>query len=188
MFTHRLDQGLELRILEERNAEELYMLTEANRPYLSRWLPWPDDILSIGDSRLFIRDGLRQFAENNGFQAGIWSDNELIGCIGFHRINWTDRNTEIGYWLAENMTGRGIMTKACTALLDYAFNVWKLHRVVIRCAVENVKSRAIPQRLGFTQEGILRGEIYVNDAYLDHVLYSVLSDEWWDFREQSMPK
>jgi ribosomal-protein-serine acetyltransferase len=187
MFYHRLGQELELRILEERHAEELYLLTEANRAHLRRWLSWPDDILSTADSKLFIRDGLRQFAENNGFQAGIWLDDELIGCIGFHRINWMDRNTEIGYWLAQNMTGKGIMTKSCTALLDYAFNVWRLHRVVIRCAVGNDKSRAIPQRLGFTQEGILRDEIYVNNTWLDHVVYSILSDEWWDFREQSMP-
>ncbi len=185
MFHHQLEHGLELRILEERHAEELYLLTEANRAYLRQWLSWPDDILSVPDSRLFIRDGLRQFADNNGFQAGIWRDDELIGCIGFHRINWLDRNTEIGYWLSQSHTGHGIVTKSCSAMLDYAFNVWRLHRVVIRCAVGNVKSRAIPQRLGFTQEGILRQEIYVNHTYLDHVIYSILSDEWWDFREKS---
>jgi ribosomal-protein-serine acetyltransferase len=183
MFTYRIDDALELRILEERHVEDLFNLIERNRVHLRQWLSWADDNRSVHDVRLFIRDGLRQFADNNGFQAGIWYTGELVGCIGFHSINWYDRNTEIGYWLAWEYTGRGVMTHACRAMVDYAFNVYHVHRVVIRCAAGNVKSRAIPERLGFHQDGVMRHEIYLHGEYVDHVVYSMLADDWWSKRE-----
>ncbi|HEX2619356.1 MAG TPA: GNAT family protein [Phototrophicaceae bacterium] len=178
MFTYTVDDELELRILEERHAEDLFNLTEANRNYLNEWLMWADDIRSVADSRQFIRDGLRQFAENDGFQAGIWQYGDLVGCIGFHRINWYDRNTEIGYWLAKACAGKGVMTRSCKVMMDHAFSVWHLHRVVIRCAAGNLKSRAIPERLGFTLDGVMRHEICIHGKYHDHVVYSILTDEW----------
>ncbi len=184
MFSYIIDHELELRMFEERHAEDLFNLTDANRAYLRQWLMWADDIRSVSDSQAFIRDGLRQFAENDGFQAGIWCTGDMVGCIGFHKINWYDRNTEIGYWLARSHTGRGIMTRACRAVIDHAFNVWHLHRLVIRCAAGNSRSRAIPQRLGFRQDGIMRDEILIHGVYHDHVVYSMLADEWWSKRGQ----
>jgi ribosomal-protein-serine acetyltransferase len=186
MFTYRVDAEIELRIFEDRHAEDLYNLTNLNREFLRQWLLWADDIRTVGDSRAFIRDGLKQFAENDGFQAGIWYDGELVGCIGFHRIGWFDRVTEIGYWLGAAYTGQGIMTRACAAMLDYAFNIYHLHRVVIRCAAGNSKSRAIPERLGFTQDGVMRDEIYLHGEYHDHVVYSILADEWRTFRRTNV--
>jgi ribosomal-protein-serine acetyltransferase len=178
MFTHRIDEHLDLRVLDYHHAEELYVLTDENRYFLREWLMWPEDIYSVSDSRDFIRQGLKQYAENDGFQAGMWVDGALAGCIGFHRINWMNRSTEIGYWLAQVHTGRGVMTRAVSALLDHAFEAWKLHRVEIRCAAGNVKSRAIPERLGFHQDGIMRQELWLHDQWVDHVVYSMLAHEW----------
>ncbi|MCU0497964.1 MAG: GNAT family N-acetyltransferase [Anaerolineae bacterium] len=182
MFIYQIDADLHLQILEERHAEDLFYITDLNRQHIRQFLMWADDIHSVSDSLVYIRDGLRQFADNNGFQCGIWYQNELIGCIGFHRIDWNNRNTEIGYWLARPYTGKGIVTRACAALLDYAFNVWRLHRVEIRCAANNVKSRAIPERLGFIEEGVKRQEIWLHDHYADHVVYGILANEWRDFK------
>jgi ribosomal-protein-serine acetyltransferase len=178
MFSYIIDHELDLRILEERYAEELFNLTEANRLHLNQWLMWADDLRSVSDSRQFIKEGLRQFAENDGFQAGIWLQGELVGCIGFHRVYWYDRNTEIGYWLSQEHTGNGIMTRACRAMIDHAFNIWHLHRVVIRCAAGNTRSRAIPERLGFKLDGIMRDEICIRGQYHDHAVYSLLAHEW----------
>ncbi|MBC8099644.1 MAG: GNAT family N-acetyltransferase [Armatimonadetes bacterium] len=183
MFVYRVDHETELRLFEDRHTEDLFDLTDANRVHLREWLMWADDIGSMSDSRAFIRDGLRQFADNDGFQAGIWYQGDLVGCIGLHRINWSDRNTEIGYWLAQAYTGRGIATRATAAMVDYAMNVYRLHRVIIRCAAGNLKSRAIPERLGFTLEGVLRHDTRLHHEYIDHMLYSMLSDEWWDWRQ-----
>jgi ribosomal-protein-serine acetyltransferase len=178
MFIYTVDHEIELRIFEERHADELYELTDDNRVHLRQWLTWADEMHSIIDTRSFIRDGLRQFADNDGFQAGIWYYGDLVGCIGFHSIDWMNRHTELGYWLARPYTGKGIMTRSVRALSDHAFRVWRLHRVVIRCAYGNTASRAIPERLGFQQDGIMRDEIWLHDHFVDHVVYSLLYDEW----------
>lgn len=179
MFRYEINHQLELRILEERHAEDLFNLVDTNRSHLREWLMWADDNRSVNDVRAFIRDGLRQFADNNGFQAGIWYSGEIAGCIGFHSVNWSDRNTEIGYWLAKDYTGKGMMTDACRAMVRYAFDIYHVRRVVIRCAAGNLKSRAIPERLGFQIDGVMRQEIFLHGEYVDHVVYSMLSAEWW---------
>lgn len=63
-------------------------------------------------------------------------------------INWSNKTAYIGYWLGEEFQGNGIMTKVAKTLTDYAFNELNLNKVEIRAAVENEKSRAIPERLG----------------------------------------
>lgn len=64
------------------------------------------------------------------------------------------------------------------AVVDYAFGRLGLHRVEIRCAADNHRSRAIPERLGFTQEGVLRESGYLNGRFVDMVVYGVLASEW----------
>lgn len=99
----------------------------------------------------------------------------MIGC---HPLNRAHDSTSIGYWLVEASLGRGTMTEAVRAFTSHAFGVWDLHRVEIQAAVGNTRSRAIPERLGFTEEGILREAERVGDRYLDIVVYAMLAAEW----------
>jgi ribosomal-protein-serine acetyltransferase len=178
MFTHRLNDRLELRLYEQYHAEEVYRVTEANRAHISTWLPWVDDVKSIDDTRAFITRSLEQFGRSDGFSCGIWEDNVYVGGLGFIRIVQINKQTEIGYWLAENAQGRGIMTMACRALIDHAFDTLKLNKVEIRCAAGNHRSRAVPKRLGFVEEGTLRQIIPIRGTYHDSVVYGMLASEW----------
>lgn len=182
MFRWQIDTDLELRLLEERHADTLFALVDENREYLRRWLPWVDANTSVEDSKAFIRSLLEKFARNGGIAVGIWYGGRLVGVIGFQTLDWTNRKVEIGYWLAEAFQGRRIMTRACRAMVDYAFRELELNRVEIRCAVENRRSRAIPERLGFTQEGILRQSVWLRDEPLDMVMYAMLAREWQEGR------
>src|SRR5918911_2893715 len=101
----RIDDDTELRILEERHAQELFNLIDQNRSYLREWLPWLDYEQSIEETKAFIRSSLQQFVNNEGFQAGIWYKGKLVGGIGYQPINWTQHKVEIGYWLSENAQG-----------------------------------------------------------------------------------
>src|SRR5438309_11769638 len=112
----RIDDDMNLRLYEERHAGVLFKLIDQNRAYLRVWMPWLDYEQSAEDSKAFIRESLRQFAENEGFQTGIWYQGQLIGGIGYHAVNWITRKVEIGYWLAEAFQGKGLMTKACRTL------------------------------------------------------------------------
>ncbi|MFX4300808.1 GNAT family N-acetyltransferase [Alicyclobacillus tolerans] len=84
----------------------------------------------------------------------------------------------MGYFLGKDYKGKGIITTSVRALLDYIFDVLILNRVVTQCAAENMKSRAIPDRLGFQQEGIARDGQWLYNRYVDLVNYSLLKRDW----------
>ena len=133
---------------------------------------------TVEDRKNFIRGALKQFAENNGFTAGIWHEGRLAGVIGYHSIDWENRTTAVGYWLGEEFQGQGLVTVACRALVDHAFEELNLNRVSIACATENKKSCAIPERLGFRREGVVRQAEWLYDHFVDHVVYATLASEW----------
>ncbi len=178
MFEYQVDGDIILRLLEPRHAAALFALVETNRGHLRRWLPWLDTNIEVSDTLRFIHRTQRQFADNAGFVAGIWYGGEIAGVIGHNRIDWENRISWPGYWLAEGFGGQGIMTKSCHALISHAFSELDLNRVDIRCAVENRKSRAIPERLGLRQEGVIRQAEWLYDEFVDHVVYGVLTSEW----------
>ena len=97
VFGYELGENTELRLLEERHAEQLADLTDRNREHLRTWLPWVDASRTVEDSKNFIRSTLRQFAENNGFQAGIRHEGRLAGVVRYHAIDWEHRNTSPGH-------------------------------------------------------------------------------------------
>ena len=174
----RLDvtDDLHLRLLGEADAEELYGLVEANRDYLAEWMPWAAG-QTLEGTREFIAKTRRQADENDGFQGTLILGGRMVGAGGFLSVNWESRSTELGYWLAEEHQGRGLMTKTVRALVDHAFGEWDLNRVEIHAATKNRRSRAVPERLGFRQEGILRDYERVGDRYVDIVVYSLLARE-----------
>lgn len=179
MLRRELPGGYALRLLEESDAEELFALIDANREHLGAWMAWvanerkPDDVLP------FIRSTRRQIADNDGLQTAIVDPQErIVGMVGFHGVDWPNRRASIGYWLARDHQGRGVMTAAVRAYVDHAFGTWKLNRLAIQAAVDNARSRAIPERLGFREEGRLREAEHVGERRLDHVVYGLLAADW----------
>lgn len=122
--------------------------------------------------------GAAQAAADNGFHAGIWRDGTTVGAVGFHYVDRANRKTEMGYWVDEREQGRGVMTRCCRAAVDHAFGAWNLNRVVIFCATGNVRSRAIPERLGFTLEGVYRQAEWLYNHFVDLAAYAMLAGEW----------
>lgn len=178
MFSYRINDHLELRPYAAHHAEEVFAVSDANREHIRPWLPWIDAVKTVNDTREFIKKSLEQYARDDGFQCGIWEDNIYVGGLGYHWINRNGNYTEIGYWLAKSAEGRGIMTAALRVLLDHAFVAWKLNKVEIRAAKGNHRSRAIPKRLGFTEEGVLRQISRIGTNYHDIVVYGITASEW----------
>ncbi|WP_082233115.1 GNAT family N-acetyltransferase [Halobacillus massiliensis] len=178
MFSLRVDDDISLKLLEKKDAKEIYSLVDEHRTYLREWLPWVDNMKKQADYEPVIEMWLKQFASNDGFQAGILYKGKLTGMAGFHGIDWSNRKTSIGYWLADNYQGRGIVTKTVQGLIDCAIVEYGLNRVEIQCGVENYKSRSIPERIGMTREGVIRDDELLYDHFHDTVLYSVLAREW----------
>lgn len=178
MFTHRIDSATYMKLLEPQDSDKLYQLIDSSREHLRQWLPWVDQNTTVEHSRQFIQHTLDQFASNNGFTAGIWYQGALAGIIGFHKIDWSNRSTSLGYWLGEEYTGLGLMQKAVSKSLDYAFLELRLNRVEIRSAIGNVRSRRIPEKLNFTHEGTIRQAEKLVYGYVNHNVYGMLLEEW----------
>jgi len=171
-------RGLALRPLKLRDAKALFTLVEANRPRLGRWLPWPATNLCVQDSRTYILR-VRTLARSGlGQSFGLWWQDRLVGIAGFVWIDAAHRSAAIGYWLAQEAEGHGLMTAAVRALLRHGFRTLKLNRIEIRAGVRNHRSRAIPRRLGFRHEGTLRQAERLGDRFVDHAVYSLLASEW----------
>lgn len=178
MFALSLPNGAELRLLQPHHAEEIFKVIERNRARLHQWLPWVDNIRCVGDEEKFICNSLGLFASNGAFQCGIFMGDVFVGAIGLHPINHANRKVELGYWLDSAHQGRGLMTNACRAIVDHAFGALGLNRVIIYCAVENRRSRAVAERLGFKLEGIARQSEWLYDHFVDWASYSMLASEW----------
>ena len=178
MLSHRIDDETELRLIEPRHAEALYALVEQNFAHIRQWSAWLKEDRSIENTRSFIKRNLARLAEDDGYALAIWHRGEMAGQVEYNYINRANRATEIGYWLGASFQGRGLVTKSCVALLDHAFGELGLHRVEIRCAAENLKSRGVPERLGFRLEGVLAQAEWMHDHFHDLALYAMLAGEW----------
>lgn len=173
-----MNENVSLKLLEQKDAAVLFETVNHSRHYLRQWLPWVDNIKQEADYEPIIDMWLQQFSSHDGFQAGVLYNGQLVGMAGFHGIDWANRKTSIGYWLLDKYQGHGIITEAVTSLIDIAFNEYELHRIEIRCGVQNKKSQGIPERLGFKKEGIMRDFEYLYDHFHDCFLYSLLAGEW----------
>lgn len=178
MLNHALSDDVRLVLLEPQHADALFRTVDENRAHLRPWLAWVDDTRSPDDTRAFIRHTQQQFGENRGFQTAIVAGGEVAGMIGHVGIRWDRRATSLGYWLAEEHQGRGIITRACRAYVEHAFGELGLNRVEIRAATGNARSRAVPERLGFQLEGVLRDAEWLYDHFVDHAVYGLLAREW----------
>ncbi|MBI2070660.1 MAG: GNAT family N-acetyltransferase [Elusimicrobia bacterium] len=173
-----VDSHVSIHALEERDAANLFRLTERNRARLKQWLPWLDDTRTQADTLRFIQGAEKAFESKTGLHAKILLRGQIAGTIGLHYIDWVNARTSIGYWLGAEFEGRGIMARSCRALIDYLFKELKMNRVEILIAPGNKKSQAIPRKLGFTEEGTLRQYARMYTQFADHIVYSVLAKEW----------
>lgn len=176
-FCLHVDETTQIRLLRADDADVLYDVTVRNREHLRPWMSWLDSLIDASDTYAFVRAAEKEAYEHTSFKAGIWRGEELIGAIDLHEIDWANGSARIGYWLDKAHTGQGIMTRAVHVLTEYAFDALDLHRVEIRVATENTASRRIPERLGFTLEGVLRDVQRLRGRYLDHALYASIRQE-----------
>ena len=172
------DDCVVMRPVRMYHGEEIYAAVMESRESLVQWMPWPEAVKALSDTRDFIRATMEQQAEGVALQLGVWTDGTFAGGIGLHEVDWENRRTSIGYWLGVRARGRGVMTACVKTLTDFALCDLELNRVEIRCAVENRASRAVPERLGYVQEGTAREDMAVGGRYLDLVIYAALAREW----------
>jgi ribosomal-protein-serine acetyltransferase len=184
MFSLRLADDLELSLLEERDAEELYALVDANRTALQRFLPWAA-AATLEAEQAFLRASLERFARGGGFDGGLRVGGALVGALGVFNVRWEVGRAEFGYWLAAPYRGRGLMTRAVAGLARVMFEEQGFNRLEIRCERENLPSRRVAERLGFRHEGTLRAiHPALGGRAADLEVFGLLRSEWSAARER----
>lgn len=173
-----IDDNEFLEKLNLSHAETIFKAIDQNRKFLRRWLPFVDFTRKVGDTEKFVRSILDKHTANRDEVFVIWYKYDFAGLIGFKDIDRINDKIEIGYWLTEKMTRKGIATAAARKMVNLAFRNMNMNRIQIRCGIGNEKSSAIPRRLGFVFEGIERCGERHNHSYIDLEVFSLLKTEW----------
>ena len=173
-----IDENTRLEVTSERHALQLFEAINNNRAHLAEFLPWVHQMQTAENVKDYLRNCELLSLEKKEVSFVIFFNETPVGRIGLHHLNWQNKIGAIGYWLSESAEGKGIITKSCIQLINYGFQEIGLHRIEIKAAVKNFKSQAIPVKLNFKKEGILRQAEFVNNEFIDLVLFSILKDEW----------
>jgi ribosomal-protein-serine acetyltransferase len=177
MFTGQLED-VRLVPMANDHAQALFNIVRRDRRYLGRWQNWPRSVLSIDDMYRMIQHSEQKIALHNGFDCTVCYKGQIVGKIGLVYINAETRATEIGYWQAKSAQGKGIMTRATHLITSFALTTLGLERVYIRCAKENIKSAAIPLRLGYTYEGVMPEPAFIHKKFYTEIRYVMTAQTW----------
>ncbi len=177
MFELQVWEDLQLRLRDESHAKETFWLIKKNEAHLRPWMKWIDKVETVDDSIANIESNIEDWEMKTDLHLGVFRDGVMVGMISMHNIDYLNHKAYIGYWLDEDNQGKGIMTAAVRSLIEYGWAALGLNRIEIRAGVENVKSRAIPERLGFRQEGVIRQGEFVNGAFIDLVIYGLVKGD-----------
>jgi ribosomal-protein-serine acetyltransferase len=177
-FPIKVREGLLVDLLTEEMAPELHAQVNTNRDYLRKWLGWLDTSQSLEDTLNFIKGSLEAFRHSERADCGIFQKGKLVGAISLRVNDRVQGRGSLGYWLAEEAQGQGIVTAACRALFKVAFEDLQFREVEIRCATGNGKSRAIPERLGCEVSHTIQNAEWLYGHYVDHVVYVMTQRRW----------
>jgi len=168
-----LDDGVVIRRYVEGDIPEQVEVINANLDHLAPWMPWAQEPVTLHTQLTFFSETEKAWDEGTGFGFGVYTvDGELVGGVGYHVRNGPGA-LEIGYWLARSAEGKGLMTRVAAALTAAAATVEGVTRVEIHCDAANVRSAAIPQRLGYSLVRVEEREIAAPAECGRHLIYAI---------------
>ena len=171
---------LTIRPPSEADAPELLQAISETIDALKPWMPWAKPGMTIDEAYENCRNAEAAFEAGSDHRLHLLlrDSSTLIGASGLHRIDWTVPKCEIGYWVRAGHGQRGYITEAVRAIARFALSDLGMCRVEIRMSTTNLRSRKVPERLGFKLEGILRNEARELDGTLrDTCVFSMLKGE-----------
>lgn len=138
------------------DGEVVFQAIQASKSELKKWLPFAQNDQTLEEVEVNIREAHLNFLKRKDLRLFIFhrETGKFIGSSGLHEIDWEVPKFEIGYWIDSRESGNGFITEAVKGITDFAITKLGARRIEIKCDTKNAKSRAVPERLGFTLEGI----------------------------------
>lgn len=185
MFKMQIDEELSLALIDFSFAKQWLAIIKNEREYLSEWLSWPLDAYDESFYLDFTRSQLQLYAENKALTCIILYKDQYVGNVSFNSLNHELKCCEIGYWLSKKFQGKGIMSRSVTKMISLGFEKYDMHKIKIAVAIENRKSRAVPERLGFNVESIIIKREKMNGKLFDFVIYGISREDWYKLMNNS---
>lgn len=178
MLKIKIKQNLTLQQLQVKDAKILFDFVNRNRDYLKRWLNWVNFIQTVEHEKRHLESLSSDIHKANSVNFGIWADDKIIGTMVLINIDRLNKTAVLGYCLDAEYQHMGIITECGQKLLNFAFKELGLHRIEIKTAQNNFRSKAVARRLGFKLEGTLRQAYYLQNTFIDCDLFSKLKSEF----------
>lgn len=178
MFEYNINNQLTLKLIDYQDTGVLFQLINSSRSHLDEWGNWAKEIQNEADTERLIKKYLLHFAGKKGMHFLIKYEGKPVGSISLKQLSWDVNSGEIGYWLSPDFVGKGIVTQAAEAILEYGFTYINLHKIEIWAAEKNEKSKNVPERLGFVKEGVRRDNEFLHGNYFTMAIYGLLKSEW----------
>jgi ribosomal-protein-serine acetyltransferase len=178
VFALPLGDDAQLRPLEPWHAEEFLAHIDRARPHVDPWIPWASLSTDLSSATAVLQRYADRQAADTARIYGIWLNGTLVGGVMFTKFDAASGVCEVGCWLEADGTGRGLVTGACRALIDWAFTERGMSRAEWWVAADNDRSTDVARRLGMTREGVLRQRSAYRGVRRDSEVWSVLSEEW----------
>jgi len=159
-------------------TDELYRLIADNRSHLDKHISFTQNKDTRHKVKIFLREIANFNIGGQKFNLLIHYDQQIIGLIGFHKIDRLHARAEIGYWIGEHFQGKGIMQDVIPKFLQYGFEALAVNKVELLTLTKHERNIRLVEKLGFKKEGILREHYFMHDSFRDAILYSMLKSEF----------
>ena len=167
------------------DSQDVFHLVDRNRDRLGEWLPWVKNTNKVEDSMKFVEKSIEEFEKGNRFEYGLYlieqendkdrTKGNLIGAVGL--VSVENDEAEIGYWLSKQGEGKGFMVTAVKELINASQQVLGLTKFVIKTVENNLKSRRIPEKLGFAETGLSEEQIMLDDVPKKLTVYQLILNQ-----------
>jgi ribosomal-protein-alanine N-acetyltransferase len=175
--THPVVQGdgVFLRAPQMADFNAWSALREQSRDFLVPWEPtWPEDDLTKSSFRRRLRRYAEDMRADQAYAFLLFrkDDNALLGGVTLTNVRrGVAQAGSMGYWVGAPFASQGYMTRGVSALIPFAFDVLRLHRIEAACIPTNQPSIRLLERTGFVREGYAREYLCINGLWQDHLLY-----------------
>ena len=165
--------------IDPADGAEMWIAVSGSRAFLQRWLPWVQYHTDAAASVRFAEACAADWDQGRALRFVIRerATRAVVGVVGLEACVHLHRSCELGYWLRKDATGRGLMTEAARACVEFAFRHMGAHRVRVAAATDNHPSMQVISRLGFRFEGIARQAEWCDGRWLDHSVYALLATD-----------
>lgn len=170
------DGSILIRAFGPDDVKAIYEAVRESMAELMPWMPWCHPSYAIEETAVWVMGREEVWLKGTDYAFAICDaqTGRFLGSVGLNKLDYQNRNANLGYWVRTSATGRGVATAATRLLARWGFEHLGLQRVEIVASVENLPSRRVAIKAGAQKEGIMRRALWLNERAHDAVLTALV--------------